>query len=482
MKKLMSLVLALVLLMSCALAEENTQTQRADLSGYLMILHTNDLGGEAQAGLGLSRVSLAKKRLEQAGAAVLLLDAGNWLSGAEGSWLDQGEGMISLMQEAGYAAAGVGTGEFAYGMARLEELKQTAGEMRLLGDSVTADLFERCAVLEGVAGLKVGLFSVTAQDAASRNPAGATEGCTFEAPLETAQACALALEEQGCDLIVGLCSAGDEVARQFAQQADGIDLILCAGGTAFVGGEWSESGTLLSQAGAGLSSIGCVAIDAEGNATAMGLDESYFEEGALDEALEVKIAEVMEAQESKRNEVIAAAPATLSGEHSDAAQTALGSWAADAVKARTGAQVCLLPGTAVGAQLAAGEVTWRGVLEAFPGGEEIVTTEMTGAQLQALLEAAISAYPEASERFLQVSGLEFSFDAAQGEGTRVLSVAIDGEPLAEDARYVVACTPELAVERLNGYGVLSRLLADALADGQAPLLDQPMEARINSAG
>lgn len=481
MKKIIGILLAIALLMSGALAEGDTQTQQADLSGYLMILHTNDLGGDVQAGLGLSRVSVAKQRLEQAGAAVLLVDAGNWLSGAESSWLDGGEGVTALLREAGYAAAAVGPGEFAYGLARLRELKLTAGEMRLPGDSLTAEAgaFDQGVVLQDVAGLKVGLFSVTAADAAGRNPAGAVEGCAFEEPLAAAQACALHLEEQGCDLIVGLCSAGDEAARRIAEEADGIDLLLCAGGTAFVGGEWSESGTLLAQAGPGLSSIGCVAIDAEGNATAMVLDAGYFEEGALDEALEQKVAERMEAQEAKRNELLATAPVALSGAGSDAAQTALGSWAADAVRAHTGAQVALLPGDLVSGDLAAGEVTRRSLLEAFPGERGIVVATMTGAQLQQLLEQAVAAYPEASEHFVQVSGLAFSIDTAQEAGSRVHSVAVDGAALEAAGSYVVACTADLVPQHENEYGRLAWVLADALAEGQAQLLDQPMEARIN---
>ena len=72
MKKILCLLLALVLLVSGALAEGDTQTQTVDLSSYLIVLHTNDLAGDPQAGLGLSKVSLVKARFEQAGAKVLL--------------------------------------------------------------------------------------------------------------------------------------------------------------------------------------------------------------------------------------------------------------------------------------------------------------------------------------------------------------------------------------------------------------------------
>ena len=475
MKKILCLLLALVLLVSGALAEGDTQTQTVDLSSYLIVLHTNDLAGDPQAGLGLSKVSLVKARFEQAGAKVLLLDAGNWLGGSEGSWLDQGEGMTALMRDAGYAAANVGAGEYAYGLARLRELKLTAGEMRLPGDSVQTegDVPEKDVVLTDVAGLKVGLFAVTGQ--------GAAEGCTFSDPLITAQACALALEEQGCDLIVGLCAADDETARQIAAQTDGIDLLLCAGGEAFQGGEWSESGTLLSQAGKGLSPIGCVAIDSQGNATAMTLDASYFDEGATDADFDAKVSEALAAQQAKKAEVIATVPAALSGENSDAAQTALGSWAADAVKAQTGADAVLLSGVSLGAQIPAGEATRQTILDAFPGETGLIRTTLTGAQLKALLEQAVEAYPEKSERFLQVSGLTFSIDPAQQAGSRVHDVKVNGAALDENAQYTVVCTADAALEGAQNCGVLSWTLCDALAGGAAQFTGEPMEARINEA-
>ena len=475
MKKLFCLLLTLALLMSGALAEGDTQTQTVDLSSYLIMLHTNDLAGDPQAGLGLSKVRLVKERFEQAGARVMLLDAGNWLAGSEGSWLDQGEGMTALLRDAGYAAANVGAGEYAYGLARLRELKLTAGEMRLPGNSVQTegDVPEKGVVLDDVAGLKIGLFAVTGQ--------GTAEGCTFNDPLITAQTCALALEEQGCDLIVGLCAADDDTARQIAAQTDGIDILLCAGGEAFQGGEWSESGTLLSQAGKGLSTIGCVAIDSQGNATAMALDASYFDEGTTDADFDAKMGEVIAAQQAKKAEVIATVSISLSGENSDAAQTALGSWAADAVKAQTGADAVLLSSVSVGAEIPAGEATRQTILDAFPGETRLVRAALTGAQIKALLEQAVETYPEKNERFVQVSGLTFSIDPAQQAGSRVHDVKLGGEALDENAQYTVVCTAEAAPEGAQDCGVLAWTLCDALRSGAAQFTGEPMEARVNEA-
>ena len=174
-------------------------------------------------------------------------------------------------------------------------------------------------------------------------------------------------------------------------------------------------------------------------------------------------------------------PAALSGENSDAAQTALGSWAADAVKAQTGADAVLLSGVSLGAQIPAGEATRQTILDAFPGETGLIRTTLTGAQLKALLEQAVEAYPEKSERFLQVSGLTFSIDPAQQAGSRVHDVKLNGAALDENAQYTVVCTADTALEGAQNCGVLSWTLCDALISGAAQFTGEPMEARVNEA-
>ena len=106
----------------------------------------------------------------------------------------------------------------------------------------------------------------------------------------------------------------------------------------------------------------------------MTLDASYFDEGATDADFDAKVSEALAAQQAKKAEVIATVPAALSGENSDAAQTALGSWAADAVKAQTGADAVLLSGVSLGAQIPAGEATRQTILDAFPGETGLIRT------------------------------------------------------------------------------------------------------------
>jgi len=113
MKKLLSIVLALVMLM-CAFAAVAEEAAPAKL----VILHTNDIHGRAVAGedvLGYARIAAAKKALQAQGYEVLLMDAGDFSQGTPIVNLGYGKNAVEFMNAAGYDAATVGNHEFDWG-------------------------------------------------------------------------------------------------------------------------------------------------------------------------------------------------------------------------------------------------------------------------------------------------------------------------------------------------------------------------------
>ena len=97
---------------------------------------------------------------------------------------------------------------------------------------------------------------------------------------------------------------------------------------------------------------------------------------------------------------------------------------------------------------------------------DLVVGTLTGAEIVALLEHGIAAYPEAGGQFIQVSGVVFSFDPDAPEGQRIEDAAFvdpetgeiravlvkDGEIVNPDAEYGVVTLGFLAEPRYDENG------------------------------
>ena len=313
MKKIaMLLALMLALLPLGALAEAVQaagpvdDTPQNELAGYVIILHTGDILGEAEEHMGFSRVAEAKKRFEAEGASVLVLDAGNAFvapkdetepeaggtaqpeetaqpedtaapeATAAPSVPDETNAAIArAMKAAGYDAMTPGDAEFALGLETLSALRTRAGFPLL---SVNAQNEEGARLLTGSVitekdGLRIGVFGLTG--------ALEIEGVTVADPVEAAQAAVDTLRGEGCDLVIALARLGVNedgvaVARLVAEQAEGLNAVIDITAGAPAKGLWLENGALVASAPEKLEGIGVVAIDPTGRCAAMTMDESWF--------------------------------------------------------------------------------------------------------------------------------------------------------------------------------------------------------------
>ncbi len=105
-----------------------TGAQPAQAAGWplskapVTILYTNDVHtyiDNESPELSYASVAALKKSYEEAGEAVLLVDAGDHIQGTAYGAMDQGASIIELMNSAGYDLATIGNHEFDYGMDRI---------------------------------------------------------------------------------------------------------------------------------------------------------------------------------------------------------------------------------------------------------------------------------------------------------------------------------------------------------------------------
>ncbi len=454
MKKLLCMLLCALLLSVCgaALAEETGQT--VDLNGHIVILHTNDSHGRVDTNLGFTRVAVAKERLEEAGAIVLLLDAGDTLHGLPFATVSRGESIVRIMNTVGYDAMVPGNHDFNYGAGYLAEISDKA-EFELIAanveDAEGLQLLPGAAVIEKGT-IKFGIFGLATPETAYKTNPNNVEGFTFTDPIEVAREQVAALEAQNCTVIIALAHIGlDEssevTSKMIAEQVEGIDIIVDGHShTTLENGLWVND-TLIVSTGEYIENIGCIDIDSEGNAAATLLTAEDFGEADVNSDIDALIAGITAQQDELLDVVVGQTGADLEGarEKVRTEETNLGDLAADAFRSTTGADVALTNGGGIRDSIPAGDITKKQLVTVFPFGNYVVTLNVTGEQLLAVLENGVSRYPDADGRFPQVSGISFKFDPAQEIGSRVFDVKVGEEELDLTKTYVLATNDYIAI-------------------------------------
>jgi 5'-nucleotidase len=139
-------------------------------------------------------------------------------------------------------------------------------------------------------------------------------------------------------------------------------------------------------------------------------------------------------------------------------ETNMADFVADAFRQATGADVALVNGGSIRADMiiAPGILTKRDVLSILPFNNRVVKLQVTGAAIRAALEHGVATTAEEFQpgRFPQVSGLRYAFETSRKPGARLTSVTVNGKPLEDRRSYTLATTTYLAVEHGDGYDML----------------------------
>ena len=248
--KLLSLLLAMVMALGMtvsAMADEDTSGDAdgapaaafevpAEADGAIVILHTNDVHGAIE---GYAKVAALEALYEEAGAYVLVMDAGDFSQGETSVSASQGAVAIELMNMAGYDAAAPGNHEFDYGYENLTKLAGAA-QFPILAANITYNgelAFGDNVVFETEDGVKLGVFGLDTPEAKTKSHPGKTVGVEFAASEDmyaVAQAQVDELTKAGCDYIICLGHLGidDETAAAANRSIDllekvtGIDVFI----------------------------------------------------------------------------------------------------------------------------------------------------------------------------------------------------------------------------------------------------------------
>jgi 5'-nucleotidase len=154
---------------------------------------------------------------------------------------------------------------------------------------------------------------------------------------------------------------------------------------------------------------------------------------------------------------------------SDAGESSLGDLVADAQRAATHADIALMNPGGLRSDLPAGPITWGDVLTLHPFGNHLVTIDMTGVQLRALLEQQWPADSGSSPRILKTSGLYYSWDPARPAGARIVEACDAAREPLDGARHYRVAVSDFLANGGDGFAIFRTLGAveSGLLDSEA---------------
>lgn len=507
-KKILSLLLVLVMAFAMVIpamaddpAPETPEAYAvpADVSGKIVILHTNDVhGGEENSNddVGLIRytkvVSL-KKQFEDAGATVILVDAGDFSQNTLAVGADRGKNGFLVMNLAGYDVAAPGNHEFDYGVdnfmanRELAEFPILVANMEYEGDK-KYDEFEDHVILTA-GDKKIGVFGLDTAETQTKTHPAKIVGLKIHGADEMnkiAQAEVDTLKAENCDYIICLGHLGidEETGNSKNRSIDllnnvtGIDVFIDGHSHSTLEDIQAEEGvtdgkvgdTYLTSTGTGLANIGVVILDGENISVSNVPFDSITEEETEETAAIKKFVDEIRADLKVRYDSVkvGTTEVDLNGERDPGnrtEETNLGDLICDALlwraeKEGIKADAAFTNGGGIRTTIKAGEITRRNTFNVLPFMNTLAVADMTGAQLLEILEASTYCTPKAVGGFPQVAGIEYTIDTTvvfdQGEQypettyfkpasiKRVSIQTVGGEPFDANKTYHIVTNDFLA--------------------------------------
>lgn len=523
-KALITLISAIALSMN-AMPMAAKETAKEVKNDDIIVLYTNDMhcGIQEKDSMGIEGVAAYKAQmiLENGEDNVTLVDCGDAIQGASLGTLSNGEYMVDIMNAVGYDYAIFGNHEFDFTIPQLKKLVEKAEasylgcNFKFVGDEKSTKKEDILSVapyeIKDYNGVKVAYVGVsTPNTLTSSTPTyfmdkdgkfiysfcEGKDGTEFYSAVQNAVDAA---RKEGAKYVIALAHLGIEEdaapyrSTDLIAQTTGIDVVLDGHSHSTVASEQVKNAAgedvLLSQTGTKLANLGKLVISKDGKFTT----ELIKDYDKKDEATAEVVKNIETALDKVLNQVVAKSDIELSILGEDGAravrnrETALGDLCADAYRKVSGADIALVNGGGIRANLKKGEITYNDIISVFPYCNELCVVEATGQEILDALELgskAVSAETSAkgedgsinavgeSGGFLQVSGLKYTIDTAIDSTVEVddknLFVKVKGdrrvkdvqvlnsktgkyEPIKTDATYKVASHNYMLKNMGDGY-------------------------------
>ncbi len=415
---------------------------------------------------GLARLAAFHAASKREHPDTVFTFGGDTLSPSVESSLFRGRQMIEAWNAVGVDMAVPGNHEFDYGPeAALERVSESrfpwlAANLRRLGDGKPLPNMPPAIVRE-LGGIRVGFAGLITPDTAILSRPGGD--IRFDDPLPAAANAVAELKAQGATVFVALTHMSLEEDRRLA--ATGLfDLIL--GGHDHHVVQSLVGRTPILKAGSDARDALHVVLNVRRQDGALqGIDwnlvpmDKRWEEHPVLLALERRITRELDA---RLGETIGetTVPLDSRGDSVQRAETNIGNFIADAIRAHAAAQVALINGGGIRSDriIGPGPLTRLDLKALLPFENPVAIVRIDGRTLKAALEHGLARVVRfgRSGAMPHVSGIRVVWDPALPDGRRITDLRIGGEPVRDAAVYALATSQYLAGGG-DGYAMLKGL-------------------------
>ena len=428
MKKLCKRIITFSLVLCMALSVFTGVVYAAD-TDTVVILYENDVHCAVE---GYSKLAAMKNELSETYTNVGVVSVGDFVQGGTLGAVSKGEYIVNLMNKVGYDAIALGNHEFDYQLPRLNELNAMSNtkfiscNFQKIGEDKS--YFEPYTIVS-YGNVDVAYIAITTPEtinssspAQFKNDKGELIYTFNESKLyDIVQTNINAAETAGADYVIALSHIGYDESGNLAditdviENTDGFDVVLDAHSHSVIEEkvikDKSGDDVLLTSTGTKFEYIGKLTIKNGAFDTELVEVESYTK---TDPVVDAYITEINENYAQLGNRKIGESKVEFITHDKDGnrlvrnAETNLGNFCSDALRAMTGADMSFVNGGGLRAPMEAGEVTFNDIFSVFPFNNQIVTAEISGQILIDFLEMAVMNYPEEDGSFPHMSGVTFS--------------------------------------------------------------------------
>jgi len=464
------------------------------------ILHTNDIHGriyqvdDNNAGMiGIDKITEIKKNIENA----ILIDVGDAIHGLPIVNMNEGLNAIELMIAAGYSVMTPGNHDYNFGSDRLFELAAIASgrDLDIISsnafDKSTGDSFLPTTKIIEIDGIKIGFFGLsTLTVPTTTNPVN-VESLEFKAYKESSENAIAELKNNGAEIIVALAHVSRvEVEELIAALDEKPDIIL--DGHDHILNSTVVDGVLIAQVGQYQENLGQISITITSNGEILEKTENIITKADTAEiAGDVNVKALAEAMKQTvlelYGEVVAMSEVFLSsGRGTDDGQTlglrnseqALGNLVTDAMRVIGNADIAIINGGSIRADIQEGEITKGMINSIMPFGNVLFIKEATPKALKEMMENGLKFAPVTDGRFPQISGMSVLYDQSDSAGEKVISITIHGKDLdlTDDTTIYKLATTDFMAQGGDEYTAIQALQTVA----EMGSLDEIFEQYITS--